>query len=262
MRYLLVLIILFACKVPTPAPGDEKLVTLPDGTVIEMLYIPPGEFLMGSNADELDRHGDEDPVRNVKISKGFYLGKYEVTQLQWESVMGNNPSIFVKDPDHLQKPVDWVSWNDCQQFLKKLNELGLGEFRLPTEAEWEYACRAGTDTRYYWGEDEKDTKVYEYAWAFSRAEGKSHPVGLKKANAWDLYDMSGNVWEWCSDWRGAYDVADTINPQGPAKGKKKIYRGGSWFNKPSTLRSANRNGHEPNVRGTNAGLRLVLKAED
>jgi len=257
---LSVLLILVACDANSPKSGDNKKITLPDGTSMSFVYLPPGQFEMGSAADEQDRHGDEDPVRNVTISKGFYLGIYEVTQQQWFSIMKSNPSIFQQSEDHMLKPVDWVSWNDCQQFIAKLNELNLGIFRLPTEAEWEYACRAGTTSRYYWGEDVNDRDVYQYAWAFSRAEGKSRAVGTKKPNPWGLYDMSGNVWEWCSDWRGPYIANDTIDPNGPAEGKRKIYRGGSWFNKPSTLRSANRHGHEPEVRGTNAGLRLVLES--
>lgn len=259
MRYLLIIVVLFACKPEKSDIDRTKNVVLPDGTIIEFVYIPAGTFAMGSAPAEQDRHGDEDPVRQVTISNGFYLGKYEVTQQQWISVMQSNPSVFQKDTDHLQKPVDWVSWNDCQQFIRKLNNLNLGQFRLPTEAEWEYACRAGSTSRYYWGDDLKDEEVYEHAWAFSRAAGKSHLVGTKKPNAWNLYDMSGNVWEWCSDWRGPYHPSDTIDPTGPAEGKRKIYRGGSWFNKPSTLRSANRHGHEPDMRGTNAGLRLVLE---
>jgi len=258
MRYLIIIVFLLACR-PERSDSDTKNVNLPDGTTIEFVYIPAGNFKMGSAPDEQDRHGDEGPARKVTISKGFYLGKYEVTQQQWISVMQYNPAVFQKEANYLQKPIDWVSWFDCQEFISQLNQLGVGHFRLPTEAEWEYACRAGTETRYYWGYDVEDNKVYQNAWAFSRAEGKSHPVGLKKPNAWGLYDMSGNVWEWCSDWRGPYNPSDTINPSGPLEGTKKIYRGGSWFNKPSTLRSANRHSHEPDVRGTNAGLRLVLE---
>ncbi|MFW5759522.1 MAG: formylglycine-generating enzyme family protein [Cyclobacteriaceae bacterium] len=262
MRYLILMLILFSWKTKDAKPGDNRIIVFPDGTRMEFIYIPAGTFIMGSSAEEQDRHGDEDPLRNVTISRGFYLGKFEVTQQQWLSVTNSNPSVFQKEENHLQKPVDWVSWQDCQNFIEKLNEYDLGIFRLPTEAEWEYACRAGTNTRYYWGDDYKDNIVYDHAWAFSRAEGKSHEVGKKKPNAWGLYDMSGNVWEWCSDWRGPYNPADTLDPVGPPDGTKKIYRGGSWFNKPSTLRSANRHGHEPDVKGTNAGLRLVLEIAD
>ena len=238
-----------------------KTVVLPGGVQLEFVYIPPGKFLMGSSMQELERHGDEGPVRQVVISKGFYMSKYEVTQGQWLAVMNNNPSVMNEKSNWKRHPADNVSWNDCNTFISKINELGLGTFRMPTEAEWEYACRAGTTSRYYWGNDTTDYQVHEYAWAFSKAEGISHPVGLKKPNNWGLYDMSGNVWEWCSDWRGPYRADRLIDPTGPGEGKKKIYRGGSWFNKPSTLRSANRNGHEPDMRGTNAGLRLVLQVQ-
>ena len=241
--------------------SQEKSIMLPGEVQLEFVYIPPGKFLMGSDTKELERHGDEGPVRHVVISKGFYISKYEITQEQWLAVMNHNPSVMNDKNSWKRHPVDNVSWNDCNAFISKINELGLGIFRMPTEAEWEYACRAGTTSRYYWGEDPGDTHVHEYAWAFSKAEGISHPAGLKKPNNWGLYDMSGNVWEWCSDWRGPYEADQLIDPTGPRDGKKKIYRGGSWFNKPSTLRSANRNGHEPDMSGTNAGLRLVLQVQ-
>jgi len=252
-------IFLFACE---QDPEATKSIQLPNGEEMAFVYIPSGNFLMGSAPDELERHGDEGPVRRVHLTKGFYMGTYEVTQAQWESVMGENPSVFKNFTDASQHPVDMISWNRAQEFVEKINGLGVGTFRLPTEAEWEYACRAGTETRYYWGTDSTDWKVYDYAWAFSQAEGRSHAVGLKKPNAWALYDMSGNVWEWCSDWRSsAYNPADTLNPTGAETGEKKVYRGGSWFNKPSTLRTANRNGHEPDKVDPNAGLRLVMELE-
>ncbi|NER83830.1 MAG: formylglycine-generating enzyme family protein [Leptolyngbya sp. SIO1D8] len=242
--------------------SQEKSIVLPGEVPMEFVYIPSGKFLMGSTTEELERHNDEGPVREVVITKGFYLSKYEVTQEQWLAVMDNNPSVMNDTKNWKQHPVDNVSWNDCNAFILKINTLGLGTLRMPTEAEWEYACRAGTTSRYYWGKDSSDYHVHDYAWAFSKAEGVSHPVGLKKPNNWGLYDMSGNVWEWCSDWRGPYDTDQLTDPTGPRDGQKKVYRGGSWFNKPATLRSANRNGHEPDMRGTNAGLRLVLQAED
>ncbi|MEM8969104.1 MAG: formylglycine-generating enzyme family protein [Bacteroidota bacterium] len=238
-------------------------VSLPDNTELELVYIPPGSFLMGSLPDELDRHGDEGSVRNVTISKGFYLGKHELTQAQWKSVMSDNPSVFCNFADSDVHPVDNVSWNDAQRYIEKLNTLDIGTFRLPTEAEWEYACRAGINTRFYWGTDSAGWQTRKYAWVFPYSEGRSHPVGLKEPNDWGLYDMSGNVWEWCQDWRSSgYDVADTTYPAGTSEGIKKVYRGGSWFNKPSTLRSANRNGHEPDTGGgTNSGFRLLMEVE-
>ena len=245
------------------AQEQNIVINLPGGVEMEMIYIPAGSFQMGSPPHELERHGDEGPVRNVTISRGFYLGKYELTQAQWKAVMGDNPSIFHNFPDADTHPVDNVSWNDTQRYIQKLTALDLGTFRLPTEAEWEYACRAGTNSRFYWGTDSAGWQTRQHAWAFSYAEGRSHPVGLKTPNTWGLYDMSGNVWEWCQDWRSSgYDAADTLDPVGAPEGNKRVYRGGSWFNKPSTLRSANRNGHEPDTGGgTNSGFRLLMEIE-
>ncbi|MEM6844030.1 MAG: formylglycine-generating enzyme family protein [Bacteroidota bacterium] len=254
------LLFFLACQ---SQPQRIQTIQLPNDVALEMVYIPPGSFSMGSPAHELDRHSDEAPVRMVTISQGFYLGKYELTQAQWKAVMGNNPSVFRNFADSDIHPIDNVSWNDAQQYVERLNDLGLGTFRLPTEAEWEYACRAGTETRFYWGTDSAGWQTRKHAWAFSYSEGRSHPVGLKEPNAWGLYDMSGNVWEWCQDWRSSgYDAADTTDPTGASEGTKKVYRGGSWFNKPSTLRSANRNGHEPDTgSGTNSGFRLLMEVE-
>jgi formylglycine-generating enzyme required for sulfatase activity len=152
-----------------------------------------------------------------------------------------------------------VSWRDTQDFLSRLNALNLeGTFRLPTEAEWEYAARAGTTSRFGFGDDPEYGDLSQHAWFYSRAEGRSHNVGLKKPNAWGLFDMHGNVWEWCSDWFAPYanDLAVT-NPQGPALGTHRVIRGGSWFNEPEALRSANRHRHDPDSRQTNLGLRLI-----
>jgi formylglycine-generating enzyme required for sulfatase activity len=258
-RHLACLLLLLTASCSFEAPR-KKSVRLPNGPEVHFSYIPAGSFMMGSPKDEQERQTDEGPVREVRIRKAFYMGIYEVTQKQWAAVMGENPSVFQTFPDAGEHPVDRVSWHDAQRFIKKLNALDLGRFRLPTEAEWEYACRANTQTRYHWGTDTSDWQVHDYAWAFPLAEGRSHPVGQKKPNAWGLYDMSGNVWEWCQDWRSErYSPDDTLDPKGAAEGKKKVYRGGSWFNKPATLRSANRNGHPPNERQPNTGLRLVLE---
>jgi formylglycine-generating enzyme required for sulfatase activity len=182
---------------------------------------------MGSpDSDKGRQVSDEKPQHRVRITKPFYLGKYLVTQEQWEAVMGNNPSHF-KGP---KNPVEQVSWDDCQQFLRQAQrEVGVrgGKFQLPTEAQWEYACRAGSTTRYCFGDDESG--LGEYAWYDKNSGNKTHPVGEKKPNAWGLYDMHGNVWEWCQDWYdgGYYANSPTDDPTGP--GSNRVLRGGSWF---------------------------------
>lgn len=243
------------------AQAGSKFVRLPGGTRMEFVPIPAGSFTMGSPEDELHRHGDEGPLRSVRLTAPIYMGAYEVTQAQWKAVMGTNPSIFQDGAQADRRPVDMVSWEDCQAFIEALNQLGIGRFRLPTEAEWEYACRAGSTARFYWGDDPEYRLIGDYSWYYSRAEGQSRPVGLKQPNAWGLYDMCGNVWEWCSDWKGPYEGLSTENPAGPAEGSLKIFRGGSWFNRDQTLRCANRNAHEANVPYTNIGLRLVMEVQ-
>ena len=173
----------------------------------------------------------------MRITKPFYLGKYLVTQEQWEAVMGNNPSRF-KGP---KNPVETVSWDDCQQFLDKLNaKVGVrgGKFQLPTEAQWEYACRAGSTTTYCFGDDESG--LGEYAWYATNSGGRTHPVGEKKPNAWGLYDMHGNVWEWCQDWYDGsyYANSPTDDPTGPTTGSSRVFRGGSWRERARGCRSA------------------------
>lgn len=255
---LCIILLFFSHNAKSQLP-ETITIHLSDSVVLEMVYIPPGEFFMGSPDDEADRQADEGPVRKVTISNGFYMGKFVVTQLQWETIMGNNPSVFHGFPDSPQRPVERVSWDDTQLYLERLNALDLGHFRLPTEAEWEYACRAGSTGRYPWGVDSSFRELFHHAWFFSRSIGQSHPVGQKKPNAWGLYDIHGNVWEWVSDWMAPYADTDEVDPTGPATGQRKIIRSGSWFNEPEALRSANRNAHIPQSRQTNNGFRLVLQ---
>ncbi len=184
----------------------------------EFVKIPAGEFMMGDK--------DDGPIHRVKISQGFEIGKYEVTQALWEAVMGNNPSRF-KGSD---LPVETVSWEDAQQFISQLNSQDKRyQYRLPTEAEWEYACRAGT-TGDYAG------NLYEMAWYENNSGNQTHPVGQKKPNAWGLYDMHGNVWEWCADWYDSdyYRNSPTTDPQGPSTGSSRVHRGGVWASPPRT----------------------------
>ena len=214
-----------------------------------MIYVGPGEFVMGSPEEEIGRDIDE-TQHKVKLTEGFLLGKYPVTQRQWQSVMGNNPS-HVKGP---KLPVEMVSWDDCQKFVKKVNaKLNCGA-RLPTEAEWEYACRAGTTGLY--GSDgilEQMGRCDNTVFGFGL---KIHPVGMKKPNAWGLYDMHGNVCEWCNDWYGDYPADTVIDPQGPAAGSYRVLRGGSWSSNARNCRAAYRFRNLPGSRSGYNGFRL------
>ncbi len=218
---------------------------------MKLRLIQPGTFKMGSPEDEAGRDDDETPVREITLTKPFYIGVHEVTQAQWAEVMGNNPSNFVGR----NRPVEMVSWEDAQAFLKKLSEKENVEYRLPTEAEWEYACRAGTETPYYWGEAWDDA----YGWCNENSGGSTHDVGMKKPNAWGLYDMSGNVWEWCQDWYDKYPATfkDT-DPPGPSGGSSRVLRGGSWNSYLQYCRSASRNPYyTPAYLNSSHGFRVV-----
>ena len=212
--------------------------------------IQAGTFMMGS--PEKERKNSNAHMHKVTITRSFYMGITPVTQKQWQVVMNNNPSAF-KGNDC---PVETVSWNDAQAFIKKLNEMEKNEtYRLPTEAEWEYACRAGSTTRYCFGDDEKILK--DYAWYGTNSGGKTHPVKQKESNAWGLYDMHGNVWEWCEDWYGDYPNEPVTDPSGPASGAGRVIRGGGWVDNPGGLRSAIRNCGSPGYRGCHIGFRLL-----
>ena len=241
----------------TKSPPKELSFDLGKGVKLEMVLIPAGEFKMGSPDSAKEANYWEKPQHRVRITKPFYLGKFAVTQEQWEAVMGNNPSKF-KGP---KNPVETVSWEDCQKFLDKLNaKVGSkhGKFVLPTEAQWEYASRAGSTTRYYFGDDEK--QLGEYAWYLPNSGNKSHPVGEKKPNAWGLYDMHGNVWGWCQDWYKDvyYKESPVDDPPGPTGGSNRMVRGGSWLCPAWFCRSADRSYFEPGFRDPILGLRVSL----
>ncbi len=213
---------------------------------IEFILIPAGDFLMGSN-----QRKDETPVHRVTVSKPFYLGKYPVTQRQWVKIMGNNPSYFKGD----DMPVEQVSWNDVQEFIKKLNEMeGTNNYRLPSEAEWEYACRAGTNTRYFFGDTESG--LDEYAWY---SGSTTHQVGQKRPNPWGLYDMYGNVWEWCQDkWHDSYEGALVDSgAREDSSSSLRVDRGGCWSSLARYCRSALRSGNSPDNRYGFTGFRLL-----
>ncbi|MDP6438118.1 MAG: formylglycine-generating enzyme family protein [Candidatus Brocadiia bacterium] len=224
------------CQQPEQASGDLKALTLDlgSGVTMELMLIPPGEFLMGSPNSEAGRRGDEGPQHKVQITKPFYMGKSGVTQAQFEAVMGRNPAHF----EGADNPVDTVSWTDAQDFCRKLGKRASREVRLPTEAEWEYACRAGTTTVFSFGDSAKG--FGKYAWYSNNSGLKTRPVGQKKPNAWGLHDVHGNVWEWCQGWYGKdyYKGSRASDPTGPPDGSDRVLRGGSCIDEPEFCRSA------------------------
>lgn len=253
---------------------ERVAVTLPGGSPMAFVRISAGKFQMGSPPTEQDRESDEGPVHTVTIGYPFYLDKYEVTKAQWKAVMNTTPwsgqFAVTDDPD---SPAVYVSWNDLEGaggFIHKLNKYlsssGQGKYRvrLPSEAEWEYACRAGTTTRFYWGDDLSGAKIGDYAWYVKNAwradEKYAHPVGRKKPNPWGLYDMCGNIWEWCEDiYHPSYanapsDGSAWVSPSTP----NRVLRGGGWPYVAGRCRAAIRNCNNPSGRYNHMGFRLVL----
>jgi formylglycine-generating enzyme required for sulfatase activity len=224
---------------------------MPAEVEMQFAWVPPGSFPMGGYATD-----NEKPVHRVVITKGFYLGVYPVTQAQWSWVMGsdNRPSHFPGD----DRPVESVSWDDCQAFCARLRELTGKPIRLPTEAEWEYACRAGTTTEYYSGNSEE--ALQKVAWYAANSDQQTHHVGQKAPNAFGLFDLHGNVWEWCADWAGGkyYGKSEENDPVGPKSGSGRVLRGGSWGHKPGVCRAAYRSGNEPAFRNSNIGVRVCF----
>ncbi len=219
---------------------------------IEFVWVPAGSFTMGSPANE-QGHSPDEVQHNVTLSQGFWLGKYEVTQAQWQRVMGSNPSTFKGD----DLPVEMVSWDNIQQFMSKLNKSESGPYRLPTEAEWEYACRAGSTGAYGNG----DGPLNDYGWYSANSGSNTHAVGRKQPNAWGLYDMHGNVWEWCQDWyKEDYPPDAVTDPTGPSSGTNRVLRGGSWNNNPASCRATNRIGTNPTYSDNGFGFRVVRAA--
>ncbi|MBM3837400.1 MAG: formylglycine-generating enzyme family protein [Verrucomicrobia bacterium] len=229
-----------------------------------MVWIPQGRFVMGSPPDEKDRDLDEDPLTQVVFPSGFWMGKYEVTQGEYERITGTNPSGFNGDPS---RPVERVSWEDAVAYCARLTqtEFSAGRlpfgyaYRLPTEAEFEYACRAGTTTRYSFGDDLDYTELGEYAWYDANSLKTTHPVGQKRPNLFGLHDIYGNVWEWCHDYYdSAYPGGSIERPSGPSSGVSRVFRGGGWDWKASSCRSAYRNNVLPTRRSNYLGFRVVL----
>ncbi|MHC4251825.1 MAG: protein kinase domain-containing protein, partial [Planctomycetota bacterium] len=235
-------------------PPPTLTLDLGGGVEMEMIYIKPGVFTMGGTIEVEPDHswqGVEKPKHEVAITQGFYVGKYEVTQAQYEAVTGGNPSKS-KDPD---RPVEQVTWDDAAQFCRLAQEKTGRQFRLPTEAEWEFACRAGSTDRFCFGSDW--AALGEYAWFGDNSDGQTHPVGRKRANAWGLHDMHGNIWEWVADWHGSdyYANSPRENPTGPDAGDRRIFRGGARGDGPPSCRSAFRGHHMPWHRDERHGFR-------
>ena len=238
--------------------------TLPGDVDLEMVWVDPGTFLLGSVESEPGRWDDEGPQHEVTLTRGFYLGKFAVTQEVWAKVMGARPwsgqDYVLENPVH---PAVYVSWEDVQAFVKRLNvDEEASPYRLPTEAEWEYACRAGTTTPWSFGEDEAETG--DYAWyrgnAWDAGEPYAHPVGAKRPNPLGIHDMHGNVWEWASDWYGAYSTEPQTDPQGPEKGTIRVLKGSGFSSLARAVRSAFRYGYTPGRRFHCIGFRLLREA--
>lgn len=224
-----------------------------NGVTFKMVYIRGGMFAMGCTSEQESDCGETEwPVHQVTVDD-YWIGETEVTQSLWKSVMGNNPSYFKGD----NLPVEQVSFDNVQKFIKKLNDLTGKTFRLPTEAEWEYAARGGKKSYgyNYSGSQTSD----DVAWYADNSNNKTHPVKGKLPNELGLYDMSGNVWEWCQDWFGKYSSSAQINPKGPSTGSLRAIRGGAWFNGEKGCQSFNHNGGNPNKPSSGVGFRLALE---
>ena len=223
-----------------------------NGISIEMVKVEAGTFMMGATSEMKDSYGWEKPVHQVTLTNDYYMGKYEVTQALWEAVMGSNPSYFKGD----NLPVEKMSWKDCQRFISKLNSMTGRKFRLPTEAEWEYAARGGKKSRGY--QYSGSSNISDVAWYDGNSGDKTHPVGTKQANELGIYDMTGNVLEWCQDWYGSYYSSSQTNPTGSDSGSARVSRGGGWFNDASYCRLSVRFYYTPDFRLDILGLRLAL----
>ncbi len=222
------------------------------GVSFDMVYVEGGTFIMGTLPNEKNEWEIYSLPHQVTLSS-FYIGKYEVTQELWQAVMGSNPSMYKGD---LKCPVENVSWDDCQKFIRKLNALTGENFRLPTEAEWEYAARGGQKSHGYLYSGSND--VNSVAWYYANSDTTTHPVGQKQPNELGIYDMTGNVWEWCHDWFDSYSSTTQTNPKGPAHGKARVVRGSCWYGDFMACRASHRGSGSPRVRIESLGLRLVL----
>lgn len=268
LSILILAALIFNSLSPLPVNALEKTITNSIG--MEFVLIPDGSFKMGSPQDEPDRRQNE-IEHQVTIKQPFYMQATEVTVKQWRAIMGKRFFFKKKGTDHM--PVVKVSWQDCIDFIQKLNALNEGVYRLPTEAEWEYACRAGATSAYAWGKTidcnnamyANNTLKTDACVNDVKSKGlpadQPAPVKSYEPNAWGLYDMEGNVWEWCQDWYGPYVKDAVVDPRGPSSGSDKVRRGGSWYGTGTRCRCANRNLSNPANRYQTTGFRLVREAE-
>lgn len=234
--------------------SGSNIISIPvkNGISIDMVRVEAGTFMMGATSEMQNPWDNEKPVHQVTLTNDYYIGKYEVTQALWWAVMGSNPSNF-KGENH---PVKNVSWNDCHDFIRMLNILTGKHFRLPTEAEWEYAARGGRKSKGY--QYSGSNSLSDIAWYADNSGSTTHAVGTKEPNELGIYDMSGNVWEWCQDWYDSYTSSSQTNPTGAASGSRRVFRGGSWLYYAGSCRSSNRYDVTPDYRSNNLGFRLVL----
>ena len=242
--------------IKTPTATSKKQGTVKEfnvkGVPFKMVYVAGGTFMMGATAEQDRYDRDETPAHRVTLSS-YYIGETEVTQELWYAVMGTNPSQFTRSS---LNPVENVSWDDCQEFIKKLNQLTGINFRLPTEAEWEYAARGGNKSNGY--KYSGSNSIGEVAWYDGNSGNVTHEVGTKAPNELGIYDMSGNVWEWCSDRFGSYSSSAQTNPRGPSSGSPRVFRGGSWGDGARGCRVSNRCNYYPAGHFKILGFRLVF----
>ena len=242
----------YATSSSVSSGGNEISIPVKNGITIDMVKVEAGTFMMGATSEMLNPEDDEKPVHKVTLTHDYYMGKYEVTQALWKTVMGSNPSKFKGD----NLPVENVSWNDSQEFISKLNSMTGRKFRLPTEAEWEYAARGGKKSRGY--QYSGSSNISDVAWYVDNSDYETHPVGTKQGNELGIYDMTGNVLEWCQDWIGLYSSSSQANPTGAVSGPDRVLRGGSWHNNAWCCRLPFRQYYYLGYSSHQLGLRLVL----
>lgn len=240
--------------------GGNKVFTV-NGVTFTMVFVESGTFTMGATAEQQTPNKDEKPPHRVTLTKDFYIGETEVTQALWKAVMGFTPTASGSQWSTASGlgddfPAYYISYEDVQQFISQLNSLTGSQFRMPTEAEWEYAARGGSKSKGY--QYSGSNNIGDVAWYTNNSGDKTHAVKTKKANELGLYDMSGNVWEWCSDWKGDYTSSPAVDPTGPDSGGWRVYRGGGWFSTARSCRVAFRDDGDPSHCGSSIGFRLVL----